>query len=404
MDTPPPRPDRTDSPAPNGFELELEGIETDTELRKTRKQSSAQEQDTLADITFTKPGEALLTGKSMYSRAKSLASSKSQWQAMRDDFTSLNTQKKAILSAAIGIVLLLVAFWILRAGVRAVAFAVKSGTAAARDVVGKVQNNVAGLTERGAQFADKVQAIVEEAKPQDEEVASIVPPKVAEARRLRGQAWPGRNEDGLSSKDFAHPTEVINGILIHKGVDIRDDGCGVFHIDPPMTAEKPAWIGGFRLFGRGSSAKAKLHGTVVHHIENGDTFVARYNEGDLSDFWVSKGPDQNRVVVYVRATVNRGKPIPDGAAFVLDERRTSCLAFVFEKGEPIGAQWCVKARDERGRFAYSPPTDLVTMTEMKADSKEFQDYSRLLEQAITEFMDIDSAADAALQKYKRQMK
>jgi hypothetical protein len=404
MDTPRRPSERVNQPAPQDFELELEEVEQDTKPRAKRYVSELNAEDDLLDVTFTKTGESLLAKKNAYSRATSLASSRSSWRRMQEDFKALNGKKQLLLRTIVGMFALLVAFWLVAAGWRAVAFVVNSGKAVARDVAGKLRPNVATLQETSQQFTEKMRGLWNEMQPNEDETAAVLIPKRAEAQRIDGNAWPARNQDQLTSDDLVAPTAVIDGILVHKGVPLTSDGLGVFHVDLPMTPEKPAWIGGFGLLKKpGVPLKALLHGTVVHHAENEKIFVARYLRGEMGDFWIVSGPEEKRVVVYVRTTTEKGKPTPDGAAFVLDLHRTDCLAFVFENGEAIGAQWCGKKRDENGEIVYEPPTDIVSLSALKADSVEFPEYENCLQQALGELLGMHNAANATLQKHKRKI-
>lgn len=98
------------------------------------------------------------------------------------------------------------------------------------------------------------------------------------------------------------------------------------------------------------------------------------------------------------------KTTPDGAAFVLDLHRTDCLAFVIEDGEIIGAQWCSKKTADNGGIVYEPPADIVSLSALRANSDEFQEYESQLQQAIAELPELNKSANAELQKHKRKLK
>lgn len=405
MDKPRPHSERVTQPASNEFELELEEIEPDVRHAAKKLVPTQAQEEELLDLTFTKPGESLLAKKSAYDRATSLAGSRKSWRRMREEFNGLGGQKQIVARAVVGVLALLVAVWLMRATWRAVTFVVNSGTEVARDVVGQLQPKVATLKESSQQFTDKMRELWNEIQPEEDEVAAVVAPKRGEAGLIDGEPWPGRDKDRLAAADFVEPTAVIQGILIHKGVALTQDGLGVFHVDKPMTPEKPSWIGGFGLLKKpGGSVKALLHGTAVHHAEDGEIFVARYMRGEMGDFWIVKGPEGKRVVVYVRTKSKGEKTTPDGAAFVLDLHRTDCLAFVIEDGEIIGAQWCSKKTADNGGIVYEPPADIVSLSALRANSDEFQEYESQLQQAIAELPELNKSANAELQKHKRKLK
>jgi hypothetical protein len=405
MDKPRPHSERVNQPASEEFELELEEIEPDVRHAAKKFAAPQAQEDELLDVTFTKPGESLLTQKSAYSRATSLAGAKSSWRRMRGELNGLKGQKQLLARAVVGVLALLMALWLARATWRAVVYVANSGAEVARGVAGKLEPQVATLKESSQQFTDKMRELWNEVQPTEEEVGGGAAPKFGEARQIDGEAWPADERDQLQSADFVEPIDVIKGILVHKGVKLTQDGLGVFHVDKPMPPETPAWIGGFGLLKKpGAAVKALLHGTVAHHAEDGKVFVARYMRGEMGDFWIVTGPEGKRVVVYVRTKAKGAKVTPDGAAFVLDLYRTDCLAFVMENGEIIGAQWCPKKRDANDQVVYEPPTDIASLSALRAGSQDFEHYERQLLQAIAEMPELNKSANRVLQEQKRNIR
>jgi len=391
------------NPPPSGeFDLELDEIEADAALRAKRGPSKAAPPEELLDLTFTKPGESLHASKTAYNRATSTAQSRLTWRRMREDFRSLGASGKLVVRAVVGVAVLLFAFWLMRVVWRGAVYAVNSGAAVARGVAGTLQPNVGAVQESGQQFIEKMRQLWNDVQSEGNELAGVAAPQRVETQQVEGDAWPAREEDQLASSDLAVPTELISSLLVHKGIALTPDGLGVFHIDEPMPPEKPSWIGGFGLLKRkGGSPKALLHGTVVHHEENGDVLVARFRQGEMNDFWMLEGPAEKRVVVYVRMIPRGGKAVPDGGAFVLDSHRTTALALAYESGAPIGAQWCTKKRDEKGAFVLEPPADILSMSELRGSSPESQGYLQYLEKALERVPDMQKGATGALQKYRR---
>jgi hypothetical protein len=393
-------------PSGDGFELELDETETDSELRVRRASGKATPQEELLDLTFTKPGQSLNASKSPYDRAVSTAQSRLAWRRMREDFKGLGGFTQAGTRIVLGIVVLLLAFWLVRAVWRGAVYAVNSSTAIAREVTGKLQPKVGVLQDSGQQLTEKMRELWKDFQAEGNELTEVPQPlKRVQARRVDGDEWPSREQDQLEASDFGEPNALIEELLVHKGIPLTSDGLGVFHVDKPMSPERPSWIGGFGLLKpRGSPVKALLHGTLVHHGEDGDVFVARYRQGSMQDFWIVKGPEEKRVVVYSKMRMRGGNAEPDGAAFVLDKNRTTALALVYEEGEPFGGQWCQKTRDENGKFVYQPPTDILSLSELRVSSPESQDYLQYLDEAYTQLPQLQRAGNGALQAYRRSTK
>lgn len=393
-------------PLGDGFDLELDQIESDSELRVRRVTGKSTPQEELLDLTFTKPGQSLHTSKSPFDRVVSTAQSRLAWSRMRKDFKGFGGSTQAITRIVLGIVVLLLAFWVVRAVWRGAVYAVNSSTDIARELAGKLQPKVGALQDSGQQFTEKMRDLWKDFNAEANELPDMPrPPKRVQALQFDGDEWPSREQDQLEAADFSEPNTLIEELLVHKGIPLTSDGLGVFHVDKPMPTERPAWIGGFGLLKpRGAPVKALLHGTLVHHGEDGSVFVSRYRQGVMQDFWFVKGPEERRVVVYSRMRMVGANAVPDGAAFVLDKNRTSALGLVYEDGESMGGQWCQKTRDEKNQFVYQPPIDILSLSELRASSPESQEYLQYLEEAFAQLPELQKAANGALKAYRRSTK
>lgn len=400
------------------FELELDATESDSQLRGARRTGSASEEEDLSDITFTKPGQSLLTPKSSYSKASDLRSARTSWRRMIADFKGLPARKQLIARIVIGAVAALVALWLLQVAWRAVDSLVRSGQAVARSAVEKLQPDVGKLRESGQQFAERMRALWDEHVPADEDtpdVAVVVPSVGPEAQQqAAGDAWPSRLQDKLDVERIQEPKDLIDDLVRYKGA-FTPDGLGVFHVDDPRFPDQPPWIGGFGLLRKpGLQSKPLLHGTLMHHAEDGTTFVIRYLRGTIRDFWCLQGPADARFVMYSSLGIKNNEPLADGGAFVLDAGNAACLALVFADGEPMGGQWCVKkqveGKQEKGKppqpskTVYEPPTTIVSLDKLADDEGRVTEYMSRLEKALGAIPDIQTEAVGELRKFVRLKK
>lgn len=394
------------STAPIDVPLELEEIETDAVRRSARK--SKEPFDEALDITFTKVGESLLAPKSAYDRARSLAGARSAWRRMREGYGELASPQQWIARAAVAVLGVMLAVWLLQAGWRGVRYVAGAAQTAAKTVVDKVQPDVGSLKESGQQFAQKMRDLWNDIRPPDEAdehgAEPAAPSQGREERQVEGTPWPDRAQDELSSVVLRAPTALITEIMGYKGIQLTADGLGAFHVDDPGNADRPKWIGGFGMLKKpGLPRKAVLHGTVVHYDDDGATCVARYVRGGMGEFWRITDREGRPVVAYTRLK-NAGTSDafqPDGAAFVLDGFRTSCVAFSSTKGKLVGGQWCAKAKDEDGNDIYLPPGEIADVAKLDAADEAFKESHEMLESMLEKIPEFHKQAVAALKSHQQ---
>lgn len=389
-------------PADQSFQLELEEIDGESARRKARKTSDIDEGVDLGDITFTKPGQALLTPKTTYQKATDLGGVRAAWRRMGGGFKGLPARKQLIARVAVACVGLVVALWVVRAGWRAADWLVRSGRSAVQGVAGRfeVKPGVEAFRESSKEFVDRMRSLWEEHVADDEQPAATA---VVAPVRPEGGAWPSRPQDKLTSDEMKEPNDLIDALVKNKGA-FTNAGVGVFHVDDPKFADQQSWIGGFGLVRKGpSSSKPLLHGTLVHHTEDGDVFVARYQVGKILDFWcIERGPAKKNFVVYASLITKDDALVPDGAAFVLSPDRSNCLALVYQDGEAVGAQWCTMKRDKDGQPMFDPPTSRVDIDSLRSADERFTEYVERLDAALVPLPDIQKKAIAELRAYVRK--
>lgn len=397
--------------AAQSFQLELENIDGDSTKRKAKKTSEVDDGMDLGDITFTKPGQALLTPKTSYQKATDLGGTRAAWRRMSGGFKGLPAGKQLIAKAVVACVGLLVAVWVVRAGWRAADWLVRSGRSVVQDAMEKVQPNVGKLRESGEGFAARMRGMWEEVVVADGETGedsigttgSVVVGDAAPSR-IEGDAWPTRPQDALTVEVLKEPTAFIQEVGRHKGA-FTNDGLGVFFVDDPKFADQQSWIGGFGLMRKKTSSKPLLHGTLVHNADAGDVYVARFKVGRIRDFWcVERSPAKKNFVVYATLITKDDSLVRDGSAFVISPDRKECLALVYQDGEPVGAQWCEKKKNDAGEEFFEPPTGRTDIETMKSKDGRFTDFVTRLDEAVVAMPAIQQEAEAELRAYVRKKK
>jgi len=388
----------------SGFELELDEVESDTDLRSTRAKIDEAEEEDLSDLTFTKANQGLHAPKSTFDKATDLRGSRASWRRLSNDFKGLPIKQQTLAKVVIGAIALLVGLWLLRAGWRMVDFVIQEGRELAQGTVGKIQPDLGKLRGTGQEFADRMKGLWNEHVDVAGDAAevSVIAPVVAPEQS--GRNWPGRPQDSLSSDQFQEPSTLVEELIRHKGA-YTQDGMGVFHIDNPQFPDMPQWIGGFGILRQPRKrSKPLLHGTLVHQADDGVTIVARYTKGKIKDFWASQGPAEDRTLVYAAMESKDDGPIADGAAFVLDSKDNACLAFAFSDGEVTGGQWCTKTRNEQKQLVYEPPKVIRSIEELSADEGRFAEYKSQLDRVLAMIPAMQTQAVEELEQYVRSNK
>jgi hypothetical protein len=395
-------------PAVKTYELELDAVESESQLRASRRKSADVEEEDLAEITFTKPGQNLLTPKSKLDTATSLAGSRASWRRMASQFKGLPVQQQWITRGLIGLVVALAALWLVRVGWRAVDSLVQSGRQVAQTAMEKLKPDTQALRQSGGEFVQQMRGLWDQHVADD---GSPVTNKVilpsAPQQELGGDGWPGRVQDRLDASQLQEPSDLIADLAKHKGVFVQDQGLGVFNVDDPRFPEHPPWMGGFGLArkGRGLASKPLLHGTLVHHAEDGSTFVGRYAAGAVRDFWCVQGAADDRIVTYAVLTNDKeGEPIADGVAFVMKPKDEACLAFVFADGELSGGQWCGVQQNEEKETFFSQPRSIQGIDDLVAADERVSAYKARLDKMLAALPEIQEAAVGELRKFVRARK
>jgi hypothetical protein len=396
-------------PTVKTYELELDAGESDSQLRASRRASAdVEEEEDLSEITFTKPGQNLLTPKSKIDKATSLAGSRASWRRMASQFKGLPVQQQWITRGLIGLVVAIAALWLVRVGWRAVDSMVQSGRQVAQTAREKFKPDTQAIRESGEDFVQRMrglwdQHVAEDGAPVTNKVILPSSPQ----QELGGDGWPGRVQDQLGASQFQEPSDLIADLVKHKGVFIQNQALGVFNVDDPRFPEHPPWIGGFGLVrkGKGLPSKPLLHGTLVHHAEDGSTFVGRYAAGAVRDFWCVQGAADDRIVTYAAlATSEDGTPVADGAAFVMKPKDEVCLAFVFANGELSGGQWCGVQQNEKKETFFSQPRSIQGIDALVAADERVSLYKAQLEKLLASLPEIQETAVGELRKFIRARK
>lgn len=389
--------------------LELDDVASQDKLAKQHRQTqAAPKEEDLTDLTFTKPGQTLLTKKSTYDRLRGTGKSRASWKQMRDEVAALGNGRQLVVWAVAGTLALVLVLWLARMTYRGITYVAAAGTSLARGVTATLEPNLAELKDVPQKVVDKANAILKEARVSDEELALPTTPKRAQNQEIDGEAWPGRNQDQLTSEELVEPTALVAKLLQQKGSPLTNtlpgEVRGVFHTDSAELPEKPLWIGDFVIMKeRGKSPTIEFDGTLMHHTDEDSSYVARFTKGMMQHLWHIKGPPQKRRIFYSRMAGAAGKFIPDGAAFVLDQHRTLCLALDYKMGELVGGQWCTKRRDDNDVLVYNSPSTIANPSALQAEGEDFGVYVGEFDEAMGQADDISRRGLVELRKFQKRI-
>lgn len=411
-------------PAPAEVPLEL-GDSFTAPRPKPKAESGfrADDEEELLDITFTKPGENLLTERGTLSKAASFGSSRSAWRRMIREFQQLSGSRKGIATALAGAGVLIVAFVVISV-VWWAAVGVTNWVGSAWETARTaIQPDVGSLTKSGEQTLEKAKGLWEEWKPKDSGDGAppdrpLTPPAKIGSTKLAGNPWPERPEDQLAEEDLAEPVAMVEQITAAKDAAPSVDGTGlvrgVFVVPDETGTTELKWVGGFGVRPKGrelkSSDSPKLDGTVCSRMEDGSTWVAEYSMDEIKQFWLIKDDQGGRLTVSARVASVKDAVVLNGAAFVLDEGVPECLALVYEEGTLVGGQWCTKVpKEEEGappeRVAFAPPSDVVAPEKLADADSGFDRASKALAAAVEQLPAWSLEARKALrQAYKQAFK
>jgi serine/threonine protein kinase len=385
------------------YALELEEVDSQSQLRASRRTTADDEEEDLSEITFTKPGQNLLTPKSKLDQATSLAGSRASWRRMASQFKGLSAQQQWITRGVIGLVVAIAALWLVRVGWRAVDSLVQSGRQVAQTAMEKLKPDTQGLRESGEQFVEQMRDLWKEhAGNEQDAVATAEQLKVL--TRTESDAWPGQPRNILDRDNLRAPTDLIEELQLSKNALTRD-GLGVFYVDDPARPNEFPWIGGFGLLRKSRfSSKPLLHGTLVRRAEDGTVFVGRYNAAAVKDFWCVRGVGEDQIVSYAVLENRKDKRgiseiITNGAAFVMNSRDAACLAFVNSNGVVVGGQWCGAGRDENGALIFLQPKSMLSIEALMENDERVTTYLQQLERMLAEIPTIQEQAVVKLRKF-----
>jgi hypothetical protein len=402
--------------APAETLLELGDSFTVPKNKATVSRPRVDDEEELVDITFTKPGETLLTQRDKLSKAASFGSTNASWRRMTREFQQLSGSRKGIAKALAGVGILIVAYVLITFLWRAAIGVTNWASSALETAKTSIQPDVGSLKKSGEKVIEKAKTLWTEWKPKDSgDVAQadspLKPPARIDALKVAGDQWPGRPEDQLAQEDLAEPVSLVDEVIAAKDAALTTDASGlvrgVFVVNDKTSDEQFQWVGGFGVRMKGRQLKASdspsLDGTVVNQIDAETTLVAEYSLGEMKQFWLIRDAQGRRTTVSGRIESITDVAVLNGAAFVLDESVPECLALVYEGGTLVGGQWCTRVKADGvepppERAAFESPTDIVLPEKLAALDSGFDSASKSLKAAVEQLPEWHQAARQALRE------
>jgi hypothetical protein len=380
-------------------------------------------EEELVDITFTKPGEHLLTERDKLSKAASFGSTNASWRRMMREFQQLPGSRKGIAKALAGVGVIIVAFVLITFLWRAAVGVTGWVSSAWETAKTSIPPDVGFLRKSGEQVIDKAKTLLTELKPKDDGGADasgegMTPPARIGSQKAQGDLWPERPEDQVAEEELAEPVSMIDEVIASKDNAMSNDGAGVlrgfFSVPLPSDPEELEWVGGFGVRPKGREFKSSdtplLDGTVVNRLADGTTIVGQYSLGVMKQFWLTKDHEGRRVTVSAKVDGVTKVATLNGAAFVIDESAPECLVLVYDAGELIGGQWCTVALQDDTeplpedaeslpkRVAFAPPTDIVPPDRLTSLDAGFAKAVETLQAAVEQLPAWNQEAREALKR------
>lgn len=408
------------APAEKPLELGDSFAATKPQPRAEARRLATDDEDDLLDITFTKPGEDLLTQRSKLSQAASFGSSRGTWRRIVRDFQQLSGSRKGVVRAVAGVAAIVLAFVLLSVAWR-VAVGVTNWVRGTWETAKtSILPDSETLKNTGKNAIDKATQLWSEWKPKDTGAGSpsdteLKPPPKVGSLKVAGDVWPERPEDQLLQEDLAEPVAMIDELTASKGKPLVQGAGfvrGVFDIPEKDNKDQLEWVGGFTVSPRGakltSSDSPVLDGTIMNYREDGSILAATYEAGEMTQFWLITDDQGEKTTISARVgRIGKDVVTLNGAAFVLNEGVPECLALVYEDGELVGGQWCTKVNPDSADpplegLAFEAPTDIVSPDKLASVDSGFEAASKALAAAVEQLPAWHVAARKALRdRYKQ---
>jgi hypothetical protein len=409
------------APAEKPLELGDSFAATKPQPRAEARRLATDDEDELLDITFTKPGEDLLTQRSKLSQAASFGSSRETWRRIVRDFQQLSSSRKVVVRAVAGVAAIVLAFVLLSVAWR-VAVGVTNWVRGTWETAKtSILPDSETLKNTGKNAIDKATQLWSEWKPKDTGAGSpsdteLKPPPKVGSLKVAGDVWPERPEDQLLQEDLAEPVAMIDELTASKDKAPAQEAPGfvrgVFAVPEKDNKDQLEWVGGFTVSLKGakptSSDSPVLDGTIMNYREDGSILVATYEAGEMTQFWLIKDDQGEKTTISARVgRIGKDLVTLNGAAFVLNEGVPECLALVYEDGDLVGGQWCTKVNPESTDpplegVAFEAPTDIVSPDKLATVDAGFDAASKQLAAAVEQLPAWHVAARKALRdRYKK---
>lgn len=408
------------APAEKPLELGDSFAMSKSQPKEQSRRFRSEDEDDLLDITFTKRGEDLLAQRSKLAQAASFGSSRGTWRRIVRDFQQLSGTRKGVVRAVAGVAAIVLAFVLISVAWR-VAVGVTNWVRGTWETAKtSILPDSETLKKSGKTAIEKAGQLWSEWKPKDtgtgqpSDTEPKPPPRIG-SLKVAGEVWPERAEDQLLQEDLAEPVAMIDELTASKDKAPSQEGTGlvrgVFNIPEKDNNDQLQWVGAFTVRPRGarltSSDSPVLDGTVMNSREDGSIVVAKYEAGEMTQFWLIKDDQGQKTTISARvARIEKDSVTLDGAAFILNESVPECLALVYQDGELVGGQWCSKVKPDGSeppseRVTFEAPTDIVTPDKLASVDSGFEALSKELAAAIEQLPAWHVAARKALRdRYK----